>query len=94
MQLAINIDDAVLTDFSTALGYTDQVTDNVGGLIPNPETRAQFTIKMYAEFTRKSINEYKGNNDLEVTKSKPLPVPITGTVNLNPIPISVDPIIG
>lgn len=61
--------------FAIAYGYQDQVPDpaNPGAMIPNPETKAQFTKKKVADFIRNTViavESEKAATDARVASSQ------------------------
>ena len=54
----------VLNGFSYQHGYQDQIDDpaNPGTLIPNPQTKSEFTKDKLKEFVKESVKAYEGSN--------------------------------
>lgn len=47
----------VLDAFSARYGYTSEVPDGNGGMIPNPETRGQFAKRMLSDYVKTVVRE-------------------------------------
>lgn len=63
MELKIVIDDAqaqrVIDGIAGKFGYTEQISDNVGGWLPNPETKAAFARRQIITFAKTTVIEYE-----------------------------------
>lgn len=61
MDYIISVDAQTADTLAYALGYTDQISDNVGGVIPNPQTKDDFITQTLANYVADRILVYQGN---------------------------------
>lgn len=51
----------IINAFAGEFGYQAQVDDGAGNLIPNPQTKAQFTKAKVTEYVKQVTRNYEGN---------------------------------
>lgn len=62
----------LITDFAVATGFTTTISDGMGGTIPNPQTRLQYSADRLKLHMRETIKAYRANTDVEKTRKKTL----------------------
>lgn len=75
MTISINIPDAklpaIITAFTTLYGYQDNVTENEV-VVPNPESKAQFTKRKIIEHLKEVVSSYEIATEIELARVKPV----------------------
>ena len=74
----------ILDEFCDEAGYSDQVTDNVGGWLPNPESKLDFFTRIVAgqlgKFIAATVRDNRvkkiGDPIIKSDQDKAAPVPI------------------